>query len=126
MKASQEMSALGLIQIAGSFVGSMCVTASFGRSAVNASSGSETNDTKKMFGATKLNDKSKIKHYKHVKKNLSLWQRLITLFRCEDAFWRSYHRFDNYPCLCCSEHLPQVYPDLDPFSGHHLLHVLND
>ena len=48
MKASQEMSALGLIQIAGSFVGSMCVTASFGRSAVNASSGSATNDTKKL------------------------------------------------------------------------------
>ncbi|XP_023324357.1 sodium-independent sulfate anion transporter [Eurytemora carolleeae] len=42
MKASQEMSALGLIQIAGSFVGSMCVTASFGRSAVNASSGVKT------------------------------------------------------------------------------------
>ncbi len=57
MKASQEMSALGLIQIAGSFVGSMCVTASFGRSAVNASSGSPTNDTFCLGLASTLLDK---------------------------------------------------------------------
>ena len=36
---SQEVLALGACQLAGSFVGSMPVTASIGRSAVNAASG---------------------------------------------------------------------------------------
>ena len=40
--ASQEMVALGCCQTLGSFVGSMPVTASFGRSAVNAASGART------------------------------------------------------------------------------------
>ncbi len=37
--ASQELLALGTSQLVGSFVGSICVTASFGRSAVNSDSG---------------------------------------------------------------------------------------
>jgi len=41
-KASQEMIALGLCQTLGSFTGSMSVTASFGRSAVNGMSGVKT------------------------------------------------------------------------------------
>ena len=40
--ASQELIALGSCQILGSFFGSMPVTASFGRSAVNAASGART------------------------------------------------------------------------------------
>ena len=40
--ASQELIALGSCQIVGSFFGSMPVTASFGRSAVNAASGART------------------------------------------------------------------------------------
>jgi len=39
MAASQEMIALGFCQFVGSFTGSMAITASFGRSAVNATSG---------------------------------------------------------------------------------------
>jgi sodium-independent sulfate anion transporter 11 len=39
MEASQEMVALGLCQVFGSCTGSLPITASFGRSAVNASSG---------------------------------------------------------------------------------------
>lgn len=42
MAASQEMIALGFCQFVGSFTGSMAVTASFGRSAVNATSGVRT------------------------------------------------------------------------------------
>ena len=42
MDASQEMIALGSCQLLGSFVGSMPVTASFGRSAVNGASGVRT------------------------------------------------------------------------------------
>ncbi len=40
--ASQEIVSLGASQLAGSFVGSIPVTASFGRSAVNADSGART------------------------------------------------------------------------------------
>ena len=39
---SQEMIALGMCQFVGSFVGSMPVTASFGRSAINSASGVRT------------------------------------------------------------------------------------
>ena len=39
MEASQEMVALGLCQVLGSCTGSLPITASFGRSAVNSSSG---------------------------------------------------------------------------------------
>ena len=42
MAASQEMMALGFCQFIGSFTGSAAVTASFGRSAVNATSGVRT------------------------------------------------------------------------------------
>ena len=42
MAASQEMIALGFCQFVGSFTGSMAITASFGRSAVNATSGVRT------------------------------------------------------------------------------------
>ena len=42
MDASQEITALGLCNFIGSFVGSMPVTASFGRSAINSSSGVRT------------------------------------------------------------------------------------
>ena len=42
MDASQEMIALGSCQLLGAFVGSMPVTASFGRSAVNGASGVRT------------------------------------------------------------------------------------
>jgi len=42
MAASQEMIALGACQFVGSFTGSMAITASFGRSAVNAFSGVRT------------------------------------------------------------------------------------
>lgn len=42
MAASQEMMALGFCQFVGSFTGSMAVTASFGRSAVNNTSGVKT------------------------------------------------------------------------------------
>ena len=39
MDASQEIVALGVCQFVGSFIGSMPVTASFGRSAIQAASG---------------------------------------------------------------------------------------
>ena len=42
MAASQEMIALGFCQFVGSFTGSMAITASFGRSAVNSTSGVRT------------------------------------------------------------------------------------
>merc|ERR1719300_2298597 len=42
MAASQEMIALGFCQFLGSFFGSAAITASFGRSAVNARSGVKT------------------------------------------------------------------------------------
>ena len=42
MDASQEITALGLCNFIGSFIGSMPVTASFGRSAINSSSGVRT------------------------------------------------------------------------------------
>lgn len=42
MDASQEIMALGMCQFFGSFVGSMPVTASFGRSAINCASGVQT------------------------------------------------------------------------------------
>jgi len=42
MAASQEMLALGVSQMVGSFTGSIAVTASFGRSAVNSTSGVRT------------------------------------------------------------------------------------
>jgi hypothetical protein len=42
MEASQEMVALGLCQVFGSCAGSLPITASFGRSAVNSSSGVRT------------------------------------------------------------------------------------
>ena len=42
MDASQEIVALGMCQFIGSFVGSLPITASFGRSAINSASGVQT------------------------------------------------------------------------------------
>ncbi len=42
LDANQELLALGVVNLFGAFVGSMPVTASFGRTAVNSSSGAKT------------------------------------------------------------------------------------
>ena len=42
MDASQEITALGLCNFVGSFIGSLPITASFGRSAINSASGVRT------------------------------------------------------------------------------------
>ena len=42
MAANQEIVALGMCNFIGSFIGSMPITASFGRSAINSASGVQT------------------------------------------------------------------------------------